>query len=525
VWPEAVEKAFMEAITEIPKLGRRKVPLHDKHYGRNELIAFYIHKQTKQQRTRKQVSSHIQVLKNTRKEDSELMELLSDGSVDDSNDPAWIEAAMNKIRRIFGEERLQDSPTSPTSPMSPSDMNLEPFEHFDKRQSFEEDEDERRPQHNRQLSIASILNPEPENSQPALGSLPGQDQYSGSGSSSSHVKQDRYPYDFESSRSRHDLLWREHRLNEPSNAAYNSSAVERPHIHQPSNQTFDPSVSYRSERYMFWPCYFKLILEESCLYNSNGLPQLMSRESVLVEHSAPFNDTLQSEDICMLDETRFPRLRESFDHKRCLFLRCKMGLNLETFSRQARLLSKNLFQSRQRLTIRCDTTVYSFGKEVVGSMETKQATHQRDRFLYDFRIVDAWLEEFLRSLRDGGNEEMESSLQNMTIVQEFSSTGSDGESGLEPLLVVAYEFFAGHGNLNTYRLTNGPPPASVRARSHTWDHPMSPWMPDHMRPWSAMSEDDSREDTTHKRPSLEFEQEWPLQQKKYRREFRPPFYV
>ncbi|KAG0222117.1 hypothetical protein BGX31_009338 [Mortierella sp. GBA43] len=540
VWPEAVERAFMEAIAEIPKLGRRKVPLHEKHYGRNELIAAYIYRETKQQRTRKQVSSHIQVLKNTRKEDLNLMELLSDGSVDDSNDPAWIEAAMNKIRKIFGEDRLQDSPASPTSPTSPSDFSHEPFEHLDKRQSFEEDDDERKPQHNRQLSIASILNPEPENNQSSermggapFGSLPGHDAYSSS--SSSLPKQERYSQDMESARLRHDQPWRDHRggqfqelgFNDPANADMHSPLMER-QIHQASSQGYDSTVSYLSERHMFWPCYFKLTLEESRLYTSPGLPQLMNRESILAERSAPFHDTIQSQDVRMLDEMRFPRLREAFSHKRCLFLRCKMALNLGTCSQEARLLSRNLFQSRQQLTVRCDTTVYSFGKEVVGSMETKQATCQRDRFMYDFRIVDAWLEKFLLTLRcDGNSEEMESSLQNMTIVQEFSNLsmgpdGPDGEPRLVPLLVVAYEFSAGHGEVSTYQLTSGPPTASVRARSHTWDHPMSPW-PDQIGPWTSAPGDGNRNDSTQKRPSLEFEQEWPPQQKKYRKELRPNF--
>lgn len=216
------------------------------------------------------------------------MELLSDGSVDDSNDPAWIEAAMNKIRRIFGEERLQDSPASPTSPISPSDFSHEAFEHLDKRQSFEDDDDERRPQHNRQLSIASILNPEPEKNQMSerlsgpFGSLSGQDLYS----SSSHMKQERYSQETEGARLRHDLSWRDHRSlqfqdlglgDSPGTDMHGSSVTER-QIHQSSSQGYDPAASYLSERHMFWPCYFKLILEESCLYNSPGLPQVCASD-------------------------------------------------------------------------------------------------------------------------------------------------------------------------------------------------------------------------------------------------------
>ncbi|KAK9456628.1 TEA/ATTS domain family-domain-containing protein [Dipodascopsis uninucleata] len=78
IWSADVEEAFMEAIHKIPKVGRRKITVNNRPCGRNELISDFIYRKTGKLRTRKQVSSHIQVLKHLLKDDTEFMNLVSD---------------------------------------------------------------------------------------------------------------------------------------------------------------------------------------------------------------------------------------------------------------------------------------------------------------------------------------------------------------------------------------------------------------------------------------------------------------
>ncbi|KAI4722645.1 hypothetical protein E4T48_01113 [Aureobasidium sp. EXF-10727] len=70
IWPDHIEDAFIVALCRHPPCGRKKSKApgeqnndEAKAMGRNELIADYIFRNTGDVRTRKQVSSHIQVLK------------------------------------------------------------------------------------------------------------------------------------------------------------------------------------------------------------------------------------------------------------------------------------------------------------------------------------------------------------------------------------------------------------------------------------------------------------------------------
>lgn len=120
VWPSDLEEAFMEALRKIPRLGRRKISVNGKASGRNELISDYIFRRTGKVRSRKQVSSHIQVLKHIRWDDREFMELVAD-NITRADSPM-------KAHRFPGSpsESIMSSASAPASYDSFDDMDLDP---------------------------------------------------------------------------------------------------------------------------------------------------------------------------------------------------------------------------------------------------------------------------------------------------------------------------------------------------------------------------------------------------------------
>lgn len=78
IWSEDVERAFEESLTLIPKKGTQKIKVSGRCFGRNELIADYLYSKTGKFRTRKQVSSHIQVIKNMGSQHN-IIKLINDG--------------------------------------------------------------------------------------------------------------------------------------------------------------------------------------------------------------------------------------------------------------------------------------------------------------------------------------------------------------------------------------------------------------------------------------------------------------
>lgn len=106
VWSKDVQNAFEEVLAIVPKNGLNKIKIGGRSCGRNELISDYILAKTGKFRSRKQVSSHIQVIKNMGLK-KDLIRLINDGPTFLS--PLEIDENSKRFEEIFTKINLNKS--------------------------------------------------------------------------------------------------------------------------------------------------------------------------------------------------------------------------------------------------------------------------------------------------------------------------------------------------------------------------------------------------------------------------------
>ncbi|KAG0294639.1 hypothetical protein BGZ96_000752 [Linnemannia gamsii] len=512
VWPPEVENAFMKALEVLPKLGRRKVLVNGKPCGRNELIADFIYQETGKVRDRKQVSSHIQVLKNTRKNDPEFMKLLLDsGDGDDDMAPE----STNNIGYLSSSQSPNATPQLHNDPL---ELTL-----FDSRggmhQHLSHDPSSPLSAHpHGQDSYGSYAESMTTSSNTYYRQQQQQQQFHGSsaGGAFDPAVSDQL-YDDQTSVTTPDSaisLSSQHSVRDPtfaildplSGEPLNLSNTHTPIVRQRDLFRSPPPPmphhysQHQQPSYPLWPTAFRLFTQylsaENKHYHFNPHHGYSSSSGVQIHDLARLQDlnqhTFGTINIHHLPSEKFPHLLNMYQKfSACEFLLFKISMNLDLELEGGTFENSCLFESNDpHRTVRCSTLIYSFGSKVLESTEIKQAGSGsvmlggggEQKGGMGFQFVNQFFTAFLSGIRTLGTlDEVQVALSNLSIVQIYeevdpvaiaaganvgaaSETGSNGgvaaggdggDNVGSPLLVMAFEFQQGAGSVVPYFVTEG----------------------------------------------------------------------
>merc|ERR1719461_2005341 len=392
VWAPDIEQSFQEALAIYPPCGRRKIILSDegKMYGRNELIARYIKLRTNKTRTRKQVSSHIQVLARRK-----LREL---------------QAKLKTHLPTLGDERLYQYGVPGQGPTS----------YLDAAQR------EKALQQMQQMSSAQIVSATA-HMQPRMGppvTYGGFWQHPGLGQTSPH---DVKPF------SQSPFLQGD---KTPTSLSMGMGALAAsPQLGSPAWQ--GRSIGNNKLRLLEFSAYVEQPRDTES-YNKHLFVNIGSSTSL----SDPM---LEPVDVRQIQD-KFPEKKEGLKElyekgPQDSFFLVKFWADLNTNASEdggAFYGVTSTYESSENMTIQCSTKVCSFGKQVVEKVETEYARFEGGRFVYKLHRspMCEYMINFILKLKHLPETYMKNSvLENFTILQVITNRDTQ-----ETLLCIAYVF-------------------------------------------------------------------------------------
>jgi len=378
VWAPEIEQSFQEALAIYPPCGRRKIILSDegKMYGRNELIARYIKLRTAKTRTRKQVSSHIQVLARRK-----LREIQAKLKVPNQSNPSPFSDQSHKEKAIQQMQQMSSAQIVSASVM-----------------------------HNKSILGSPASHPTPVSYQsqfwqPALHSQP------------EDIKPFQAGFNLTSSKAQQPVSTVPQA---PPSPAWLGRSIATHKLRLLEHSAF---VDQQSEH----DSYHKQLFVHIGSVSDYADPLLEPVDVRQIQDKFP-------EKSGGLKELYAKGPQDAF-----FLVKFWADLNTNTSDENGAFYGvTTTYESTENMTIQCSTKVCSFGKQVVEKVETEYARYEGGRYLYKIHRspMCEYMINFILKLKNLPEKYMMNSvLENFTILQVITNRDTK-----ETLLCIAYVF-------------------------------------------------------------------------------------
>jgi hypothetical protein len=128
---------------------------------------------------------------------------------------------------------------------------------------------------------------------------------------------------------------------------------------------------------------------------------------------------LPSVEASFVAKGKCPLLHELTSVYATTTLAAKVKLNLNLNMTDFFFNNTSFFETRDRRTIECTTTIYSFGNIVLESKEVQQALWLNEgKYMYSFVYVNQFFDAFMKGIRSLQSwEEVDIAINNLCVVQ------------------------------------------------------------------------------------------------------------